>query len=145
MMRGAHIIWWQLSFLESSSHGVENRIGQHTSLVDQSTVDSTINHLLKFTRIGFESNLPRHRQCFLLDHFTAPIDAEGSQTLLLVILHGFCNSLFLLILEIGFRHRDGVLLIEFGSRHADLDLESRSHRACQKMCWCKSGSANTKG
>ena len=123
MMRGAHIIWWQLSFLESSSHGIEHQIGQYTSLVDQSTVDSTINHLLKFTRIGFKSNLPRRRHCILLDHFAAPIYTEGPQALLLVILHGFSNSLLLLILEIGFHHGDDVVLIKLSSQHVDLDLE----------------------
>ena len=90
----------------------------------QSTVDSTINHLLKFTRIGFKSNLPRRWQCILLDHFAAPVYAEGPQALLLVILHGFSNSLLLLILEIGFRHGDDVLLIKLSSRHVDLGLES---------------------
>ena len=124
MMKRAHIIWWQLSFLESSSHGIENRIGQHTSLIDQGTINSTINHVLEFTRIGFKSNLPRCQQCFLLDHLTTPVDTEGFQTLLLVIFHGFCNSLLLLISEIGFCHGDDILQVEFGSRHVDLDLES---------------------
>jgi len=59
-----------------------------------------------------------------LDHFATPVDAEGFQTLLLVVLHGFCNSLLLLISEIGFRHGDNVLQVELGIRHADLDLES---------------------
>ena len=124
MMRGAHIIWWQLSFLESSCHGIENCIRQHTSLSDESTVDSAVNHLLKFARIGFKSDLPRCQQCILLDHFAAPVHAEGPQALLLVILHGFSNSLLLLILEIGFHHGDDVLLIKLRSRHVDLDLES---------------------
>ena len=123
MVDKAHIIRWQLSFFESSSHGIKNRIGQHTSLVDQGTVDSTIDHVLEFTRIGFKGNLPRGRQCFFLDHLTTPVDAEGSQTLLLVVLHGFCNNLLLLIFEIGFCHGDDVLLIELSSRHVDLDLE----------------------
>jgi len=78
---------------------------------------------LKFSRIGFKSNLPRCRQCFLLDHLATPVDAEGFQTLLLVVLHSFCNSLLLLISEIGFRHRDNVLQVEIGIRHVDLDLE----------------------
>ena len=145
MMRRAHVIWWQLSFFESSSHGIENRIGQHTSLIDQGTVDSIINHVLEFTRIGVKSNLLRHQQCFLVDHFAAPVDAEGPQTLLLVILHGFCNSLLLLILEIGFRHRDDVLLIEFSSRHVDLDLEFGPTRRAKRCVDAKAGSANTKG
>jgi len=114
--------WWQLSFFESSSHGVENHIGQHTSLIDQGTVNSTINHVLKFTRIGFKSNLPRRRQCFLLDHLATLVYAEGFETLLLVFLHGFRNSLLLLIPEISFRHGDDVLQVELGSRHIDLDL-----------------------
>ena len=87
------------------------------------TVDSTIDHLLKFTRIGFKSNLLRHRQRILLDHLAAPVHAEGPQALLLVILHGFSNSLLLLILEIRFRHGDDVLLIKLICRHDDLDLE----------------------
>jgi len=120
MIDRAHIIWWQLSLFESSSHGVENHIGQHTSLIDQGTVNSTINHILKFTRIGIKSNLPGSRQCFFLDYFATPVDAEGLQTLLLVILYGFCNSLLLLISEIGFRHGDNVLQVELGSRHVDL-------------------------
>ena len=124
MIDRAHIIWWQLSFFESSSHGIENRIGQHTSLIDQGTVNSTINHVLKFTRIGFKSNLPRCRQCFHLDHLTTPVDTEGFQTLLLVVLHSFCNSLLLLISEIGFRHGDDVLQVKLGIQHVDLDLES---------------------
>ena len=94
MISRAHIIWWQLSLFESSSHSVENRIGLHTSVIDQGTVNSTINHVLKFTRICFKSKLPRSRQCFFLDYFATPVDAEGLQTLLLVVLHGFCNSLF---------------------------------------------------
>ena len=44
--------------------------------------------------------------------------------MLLIVLHGFGDSLLLLILEIGFRHRDDVLLIELASRHVDLDLGS---------------------
>ena len=124
MIDRAHIVRWQLSFFESSSHDIENRIGQHTSLIDQGTVNSIINHVLKFNRIGFKSNLPRYRQCFFLDYFAAPVDIEGLQTLLLVILHGFCNSLLLLILEIGLRHGDDVLQVELGIRHVDLDLGS---------------------
>jgi len=124
MIDRAHIVWWQLSLFESSSHDVENRIGQHTSLIDQGTVNSTINHVLKLTTIGFKSNLPRRRQCFLLDYFATPIDTERLQTLLLVILHSFCNSLLLLISEIGFRHGDDVLQVKIGVRHVDLDLES---------------------
>ena len=105
MIGRARIIRWQLSLFESSSHGIENRIGQQTGLIDQGTVNSIINHVLKFTRISIESDLPRRWQCFLLDYFAAPVDAEGLQTLLPVILHSLCNSLLLLILEIGFRHR----------------------------------------
>jgi len=59
-----------------------------------------------------------------LDYLAAPVDAEGFQTLLLVVLHGFCNSLLLLISEIGFRHGDDVIQFELGIRHVDLDLES---------------------
>jgi len=125
MMSRAHIIGWLLSFLGSSSHSIENRIGQHTSLIDQSTFNTIINHVLKFTRIGVKSDLPRHRQCFLLDHHTTPVYTKGSQTLLLVVFHGFRNSLLLLVLEIGFRHGDDVLLIELGSRHVDLDTDFR--------------------
>jgi hypothetical protein len=124
VISGTHIIWWQLSFLESSYHGIENHIRQYTSLVDQSTVYSTVNHLLKLARIGFKSNLPQSRQCILLDHLATPVHAKGPQALLLVILYGFSNSLLLLILEIGFRHGDDVFLIKLGSRHVDLDLES---------------------
>ena len=113
-----------MSLLVSSSHGIVNGIGQHTSLVDQGTVDSSIVHLLKFTRMVFKINLPRHWQRILLDHLAAPVYAKGPQALLLVILHGFSNSLLLLILEIGFRHGDDVLLIKLRSRHVDLDLES---------------------
>jgi len=61
MIDRAHIIWLQLSLFESSSHGVENRVGQHTSLVDQGTIDGIVDHVLEFTRIGFKSELPRHR------------------------------------------------------------------------------------
>jgi len=123
MIDRAHIVLWQLSLFESSSHSVENRVGQHTSLIDQGMVHSTINHVLKFTMIGIKSNLPRSRQCFFMDYFATPVDAEGLQSLLLVILHGFCNSLLLLIFKIGFRHGDDVLQVELGSRHVDLDLE----------------------
>ena len=122
-----------LVLFESSSHNIENCIGQYTRLIDQTMIDSTINHLLQFTRIGFKSYLPRCRQCFLLDHLATPVDTEGFQALLLVFLHGFCHSLLLLISEIGFRHGDDVLQVEIGVRHVDLDLESWSHRACQKM------------
>ena len=122
MLRGAHIIWWQLSFLESSSQGIKNRIGHHTSLVDQGTVDSTIDHVLEFTRIGFKSNLPRHRQCFLLDHFATPVYAEGLETLLLVILHSLHKSLLLLIFEASFCHGDDVLQVKPSSQHVDFDL-----------------------
>ena len=45
--------------------------------------------------------------------------------MLLVVFHGFRNSLLLLVLEIGFRHGDDVLLIELGSRHVDLDTDFR--------------------
>ena len=124
MMGRAHIIGWQLSFFESSSHGIGNRIGQYTSLIDQGTVHSIIDHILKFTKIGFKSNLPRCRQCFFLDYLTAPVDTEGFQALLLVVLHGFCNSLILLISEIGIRDGDDVLQVKFGICHVDLDLES---------------------
>ena len=124
MMRGAHIIWWDLSFLESSCHGIKNRIRQYTSLVDQSPVDSTVNHILKLARIGFESNLPWCRQCLFLDHLAAPVYAERPQALQLELFHGLGNSLLLLILEIGLRHGDDVLLIEVRDRHVDLDLES---------------------
>ena len=99
---------------------------------------------LKFSRIGFKSNLPRHRQCILLDHFAAPVYAEGSQALLLVILHGFSNSLLLLILEVGLRHGDDVLLIEVRDRHADLDLESVP-LGVPKDVLMQNWSANTKG
>ena len=109
--------------LKSSSHSIENCVGQHTSLVDQGTVDSIVDHVLKFIRIGFKSDLSRRQQCFLLDYFAAPVDTEGLQTLLLVILHSFSNSLLLLISEIGFRHRDDVLEVEIGIQHVDLDLE----------------------
>ena len=61
MIDRAHITRWQLSFFESSSHGMENCIGQHTSLVDPDTVDSTIDHVLEFTKIGVKGNLPRGR------------------------------------------------------------------------------------
>ena len=44
------------------------------------------------------------------------------------------HSLLLHISEIGFRHGDDVLQVKIGVRHVDLDLESRSHQACQKMC-----------
>ena len=98
MIDRAHIIWWQLSFFESSSYGIENRIGQHTSLVDQGTVDSFVDHVLEFTKIGFKSDLPRRRQCFLLDYFADIVDTEGLQTLLLVILRSFCNSLLPLLI-----------------------------------------------
>ena len=124
MIDRAHIIWWQLSFFESSSHDIENHIGQYTSLIDQGTVNSTVNHVLEFTKIGIKSNLPRHRQCLLLDLLATPVYAEGFQTLLLVVFHSFCNTLLLLIFEIGFCHRDDVLQIEFSSRHVDLELVS---------------------
>ena len=131
MIDRAHIIRWELSFLKSSSHSIKNRVGQHTSLVNQGTVDSIIDHVLEFTRIGFKSDLPRCRQCFLLDYLATPVDAEGFQTLLFVVLHSFCNSLILLISEVGFRHGDDILQVEIGIRHVDLEL---SHRASQKMC-----------
>ena len=124
MMGRTHIIGWQLSFFKSSSHSIENRIGQHTSLIDQGTVNSVINHVLEFTRIGFKSNLPGCRQCFFLDHLTTPVDTEGLQALLLVVLHGFCNSLFLLISKIGFCHGDDIFQVEIGVQHVGLDLES---------------------
>ena len=123
MIDRAHIIWWQLSLFESSSHGIENRVGQHTSFVDHGTVDSIVDHVLEFTRIGFKSDLPRRRQCLLLDYFAAPINTEGLQTLLLVILRSFCNSFLLLISEIGFHHRDDILDVEISIRHVDLDLD----------------------
>jgi len=145
MIGRARIIWWQLSFFESSSHGIEKRIGQHTSLIDQGTINSIINHVLKFTRISVESDLPRRRQCFFLDYFAAPIDAERPQTLLLVVLHGFRNSLLLLILEIGFRHGDDVFLIELSSRHVDLDTDSCPTGRTKRCVDAKGGSANTKG
>jgi energy-coupling factor transporter ATP-binding protein EcfA2 len=97
------------------------------------------------TRISIECNLRRHRQCFFLDHLTAPVNAEGPQTLQLVILHGFCKSLLLLIIEIGFRHRDDVLLIELGSRHVDLDTDSGSTERAKRCVDAKAGSAYTKG
>ena len=93
-------------------------------MVDQGTVDSTIDHVLELTRIGFKSNLPRHRQCFLLDHFAAPIYAEGLETLLLVILHSLHDSLLLLIFEASFCHGDDIFQVKLSSRHVDLDLES---------------------
>ena len=132
MIGRTHISWWYLSFFECSSHSIENRVGQHTSLIDQATVNSTVNHVLKFTRIGFKSYLPRCRQCFLLDHLAAPVDTEGFQALLLVFLHGFCHSLLLLISEIGFRHGDNVLQVEIGVRHVDLDLESCPTRRAKR-------------
>ena len=140
-MRGAHIIWWDLSFLESSCYGIENRIREYTSLVDQSTVDSTVNHILELAQIGFESNLPWRRQSIFLDHFTTPIYAEGLQTLQPVFLHSLGNSLLLLILEIGLCHGDDVLLIEVRDRHVDLDLEScptgRAKRCVDAKLICK--------
>ena len=148
MIDRAHIIRWQLSLFESSGHGIEHRIGQHTSLIDQGTVNSIIDHVLKFTRIGVKSDLPRGRQCFFLDHLTAPVNTEGPQTLLLVILHGFCNSLLLLILDIGFCHGDDVFLIELGSRHVDLDLESgpigRAKRCVNAKADLQTQRANTR-
>jgi len=86
-------------------------------------INSTINHILKFPRIGFKSYLPRCQQCFLLDHLATPVDTEGFEALLLVLLQGFCHSLLLLIPEIGFGHWDNVLQVEIGIRHVDLDLE----------------------
>ena len=135
---------WDLSFLESSCHGIENRIRQYASLVDQSTVDSTVNHILKLARIGFESNLPWCRQRMLMDHLTTPVYAEGLQALQLVFLHSLGNSLLLLILEISFCHGDDVLLIKVRDRHVDLDLEPcPTGRA--KRCVDAKRSANTKG
>ena len=142
-MSGAHIIWWDLSFLESSCHGIENGIGQYASLVDQSTVDSTVNHILKLAWIGFESNLPWCRQRILLDHLATPVYAEGLDTLLLVILHSLRNSL--LIFEASFCHGDDVLQVELGSRHVDLDLESSPIGRAKRCVDAKAGSANTKG
>ena len=147
-MRRAHIIWWQLSFLESSSHGIENRIGQHTSLVDQGTVDSTIDHVFEFTRIGFKSNLPRHRQCFLLDHLATPVYAEGLETLLLIILHSLRDSLLLLIFEAISRHGDDVLQVELSIQHVDPDLESsptgRAKRCVDAKADLQTQRANTR-
>ena len=124
MIGRTHISWWYLSLFESSSHSIKNRVGQHTSLIDQGTVNSTVNHVLKFTRMDFKSNLPRHRQCFLLDHLTTPVDTEGFQAKLHVVLHVLCHSLLLLISEIGVRHGDNVLQVEIGVRTVVLDLES---------------------
>ena len=124
MMGGPHIIWRDLSFLESSCHGVENRIRQYTSLVNQRSIDGIVNHILKLARIGFESNLPWCRQCILLDHLATPVYAERPQALQLELFHGLGNSLLLLILEVGLCHGDDVLLIEVRDRHVDLDLES---------------------
>ena len=81
---------------------------------------SVNNHILQFTRISFESNLPRHWQFLLLDHVTAPVNTEGFQTELLVLLHSFCHSLLLLILEISLRHGDDVLCVELSIGHVDL-------------------------
>ena len=124
MMGGPHIIWRDLSFLESSCHGVENRIRQYTSLVNQRSIDGIVNHILKLARIGIKGDLPWCRQCIFLDHFAAPVYAERPQALLLELFHGLGNSLLLLILEVGLRHGDDVLLIEVRDRHVDLDLES---------------------
>ena len=77
-----------------------------------------------------------------------PVHAEGPQALLLVILHGFSNSLLLLILEIGFRHGDDVLLIKLRSRHVDLDLEScptgRAKRCVDAKADLQTQRANTR-
>ena len=147
MIDRAHIIWWQLSF-ESSSHGIKNHIGQHTSLVDQGKVDSTIDHVLEFTRIGIKGNLPRGRQCFFLDHHATPVYAEGHETLLPVILYSLRNSLLLLIFEAGFCHGDDVLQVELGSRHVDLDLESgpigRAKRCVDTKADLQTQRANTR-
>ena len=145
MIDRAHIIWCQLSFFESSSHNIENRIGQHISLVDQGKVDSIIDHVLEFTRIGFKGNLPRCWQCFFLDHFATPVYAEGLETLLLVILHSLRNGLLLLIVEASFCHGDDILQIELGSRHVDLDLESGPTGRARTCVDTKARSANTKG
>ena len=148
MIDRAHIIRWQLSFFESPSHGIENCIGQHTSLVDQGTVDSTIDHVLEFTRIGVKGNLPRCRQCFFLDHFATPVYAEGHETLLLVILHSIRNSLLLLILEASFCHWDDVLQVELGSRHVDLDFDfcptGRAKRCVDAKADLQTQRANTR-
>jgi len=110
-----------LPFLQSSSHSVKNCIGQHTGLIDQSTINSIVNHILQFSRVDFKSNLLRHQQFFLLDHFAAPIDTKGSQAKLLVLLHRFCHSLFLLIPEISLRQSNDVFCVELSMSHVDLD------------------------
>ena len=145
MIDRAHIIRWQLSLFESSSHGIENRFGQPTSLVDQGTVDSTIDHVLEFPRIGFKSNLPRGRQCFFLDHLATPIYAEGLETLLLVILYSLRNSLLLLIFEASFGHGDDVLQVKLNSRHVDLDIESGPTGRAKRCVDEKARSTNTRG
>ena len=64
------------------------------------------------------------RVCAVRDVDGTLVYAEGLQTLLLVVLHGFRDSLLLLISEIGFCQGNDVLQVEFSSRHVELDLES---------------------
>ena len=100
-------------------------------------VNGTVNHVLKFTRIGFKSNLLRCRQCFLLDHLATPVDTEGFQALLLVLLQGFCHSLLLLISDIGLCYWDNVLQVEIGVLHVDLDLEYGPPRRAKRCVGAK--------
>ena len=116
---GQHKVVCQ-SFIKSSNHNIVNSIGQHIGVIDQSKINSSINHVLQFTRIGIKSKLPRHRQILLLDNFPAPVHTEGFQAKLPVFLHNSLHGLLLFISEISFCHSNDIVCVELSSSHVDL-------------------------
>ena len=88
-------------------------------MIDQSTIDSIINHVLQFARIGIKSNLLSHWQFLVLDNFPALVDVEGHQAKLLVFLHSPLHSLPLLVPEISFCHNNEIHRVEISSSHVD--------------------------
>jgi hypothetical protein len=119
MIGQASIKLWCLSFFESLDHNIVNSIGQHIRVINQSMINSSINHVLQFTRIGIKGNLPRQWQILLLDDFAAPVHAEGFQTELSVFLHSPLHSLLLFFSEIGFRHVNDIVCVKISSSHVD--------------------------
>jgi len=119
MIGQASLRWWCLSFFESLDHSIVDSIGQHIGVINQSMINSCINHVLQYTMIGIKGNLPRQRQIMLLDNFPTPVYAEGFQTELSVFHHSPLHSLLLFFSEISFYHANDVVRVEIKSSHVD--------------------------
>ena len=139
----ANIKRWCLPFFKSLDHGIVNSIGQHIGVINQRTINSNINHLLQFTGLGSKVTCRGNdRSCFWT---TSPLlftlkDFKQSYLYSSIALSivCFCSSL----------RSSSVTPMTLSVSRSEVAMSILlmvSHWACQKMCWCKNRSANTKG